>query len=73
MKEDLERESKALRFVTILGIVCMLMMVFPLYSIANVAEPFVLGLPFSMFWIVLWIVIEFAGFIAVYNWEYKGR
>lgn len=73
MKEDRAREAKALKFVAVLGLVCLLMMVFPFYSIVNRAEPFVMGLPFSMFWVVLWIVIEFVGFIAAYNWEYRGR
>jgi len=74
VKEDLEREGKASQFVAILGVVCILMLTFPFYSIANRAEPFVMGLPFSMFWVVLWIAIEFVGFIAIYNWEYKrGR
>ncbi len=33
----------------------------------------VMGLPFSMFWVVLWILVEFVGFIVAYNWEYRGR
>ncbi|MEX0974493.1 MAG: hypothetical protein WD024_03945 [Bacillota bacterium] len=73
MKDDLVREAKALKFVAILGVICMLALVFPLYSVANRADPFVLGLPFSMFWIVLVIAVEFVGFIAAYRWEYKGR
>ncbi|NPV69401.1 MAG: DUF3311 domain-containing protein [Firmicutes bacterium] len=48
-------------------------MIFPFYSIANRVEPFVLGMPFSMFWIVMWIGIEFVGVIAAYLWEYQGR
>ncbi|HHW27482.1 MAG TPA: hypothetical protein GXX23_09175 [Firmicutes bacterium] len=73
MKEDRAREAKALKFVAVLGLVCLLMMIFPFYSIANRAEPFVMGLPFSMFWVVLWILVEFVGFIVAYNWEYRGR
>lgn len=73
MKEDLAREAKALKFVFVLGLVCLLMMIFPLYAIANRADPFVMGLPFSMLWVVLWILVEFVGFIAAYNWEYRGR
>lgn len=67
------RERKALTAVAILGVVCLLAMIFPFYSVGNRVEPFVLGLPFSMFWIVLWIAVEFIGFIVAYLWEYRGR
>lgn len=46
--------------------VVFLMQVFPLYSLGNRVEPFVLGMPFSMFWIVLWIVIQFVGLLGFY-------
>jgi hypothetical protein len=59
--------------VAVLGLVCLLMMIFPFYSLANRTDPFVMGLPFSMFWVVLWILIELVGFIVAYNWEYRGR
>lgn len=73
MHESLNRERKAGRFVAILGVICLLMMIYPLYSLGNRVEPFVVGLPFSMFWVVLWIVVEFVGFICAYLWEYRGR
>lgn len=65
------RETKAAVAVAILGVVCLLALIFPVYAVANRVEPFVTGLPFSMFWIVLWIAIEFVGFIIAYNWEYR--
>lgn len=67
------REWKALKAVALLGLLCLLAMVFPIYSVANRVEPFVLGMPFSMFWIVLWIGVEFVGMIAAYLWEYQRR
>lgn len=73
MNQHLERERKAGKFIAVLGIVCLLMLIYPLYALANRVEPFVLGLPFSMFWVVLWILIEFVGFVAAYLWEYRGR
>ncbi len=71
MNEDPVRERKALGFVAVLGIVCLLALMFPFYSLGNRVEPFVLSLPFSMFWIVFWIAVEFTGFILAYRWEYR--
>ena len=50
--------------------VAFLMQVFPLYAIGNRALPIVLGMPFSMFWIVMWISIQFIGLVIFYRlWE----
>ena len=47
-------------------------MVFPVYALGNRIEPFVLGLPFSLFWVVAWIGVEFAGLIAFFLYEHGG-
>ena len=52
-------------------LIAFLAQVWPLYLIANRVYPLVLGMPFSMFWIALWIVIIFIGLIAKYNQEYS--
>jgi len=31
-----------------------LVMIFPIYGFGNQVEPYVLGMPFSMFWVVFW-------------------
>jgi hypothetical protein len=43
-----------------------LVMIFPLYGLGNSIEPRVLGLPFSMVWVIFWILVEMAGLIAFY-------
>lgn len=50
------------RFQTVYLItICVLFLtvLFPVYQIANKPYPIILGLPFSFFWVVLWIVITF--------------
>jgi hypothetical protein len=47
-------------------------MIFPIFGIGNRVEPFVLGLPFSMFWVVFWIAVEFLGLVAFFVYEH-GR
>lgn len=53
-------------------LICGLAQIWPIYLIANRVKPLVLGMPFSMFWIGLWIVIVFIGTMTKYNQEYRG-
>ncbi len=41
----------------------MLLLIFPIYSIGNRIEPTLLGLPFSLGWIVLCIMFQFLGIL----------
>jgi hypothetical protein len=43
-----------------------------LYIVANRVQPMVLSMPFSMFWVVLWIVINFAGLVVLMGQEKGG-
>ena len=50
----------------VIGLIPFLMLIFPLFEIGNRATPIVMGLPFSFFWVILWIVITFASLICIY-------
>ncbi|MES1926216.1 hypothetical protein [Salinisphaera sp. T31B1] len=50
-----------------------LLMLFPLYGIANRVFPLVLGLPFGLFWVVLLEVIAFVVLCGFYRYEYGQR
>ena len=39
------------------------MLIFPVFSIANKAEPLIFGMPFIMVWVLFWIMIEFLGLV----------
>jgi hypothetical protein len=52
-------------FITV-SAAAFLPLIFPIYEIANKAEPIVLGLPFSFFWIALWVLIVFIAVIILY-------
>ena len=41
----------------------LLMLIFPVFSIANKAEPLIFGMPFIMVWVLFWIMIEFLGLV----------
>ena len=49
-----------------------LIMIFPIYGLGNRVEPYVFGMPFSMFWVVFWISVEFFGVIGFFLYEH-GR
>ena len=40
------------------------MLIFPVFSLANYAEPLIFGMPFLMVWVLFWIIIEFLGLIV---------
>ena len=50
----------------------LLVMIFPIYGLGNRVEPYVLGLPFSMVWVIFWIIVEFFGVIAFFLYEHGG-
>ena len=53
-------------------ILCVIILIQAFYWLfANSAEPFVLGMPFGMFFIVLFIVIEFVALLILYFAEAK--
>ncbi|WP_066172739.1 DUF3311 domain-containing protein [Bacillus marinisedimentorum] len=54
--------------------VCLIALIWPVASWANKIEPFVLGMPFFMFWYVLWTFFIFLGCVITYKLEYpKGE
>ncbi|WP_175989461.1 DUF3311 domain-containing protein [Bacillus sp. Marseille-Q1617] len=44
-----------------------LLLIFPLFSIGNRAAPVVMGMPFSVFWVILWIIITFLIVLVLYR------
>ena len=44
----------------------------PLYPLFASPRPFVLGLPLSLAWVVLWLGVVFAGLLALFSVEH-GR
>ena len=60
------RWSRTDTAVTVIGVVLAVAVTFPGYAPANRVYPLVLELPFSMFWIVLWIVLGAIALLLVY-------
>ena len=59
-----------IRGIVFFAIFCIIILVQSCYWLfANSARPFVLGMPFGMFFIVLFIVVEFAALAILYFLE----
>lgn len=70
---DIEKKRKSPEKVVALFIVfIVLVMIFPVFGLANSATPIVMGLPLSLFWVVFWIIVEFFALVAFFRYEY-GR
>ncbi|PIC99967.1 hypothetical protein [Sporosarcina sp. P29] len=46
-----------------------LLLIFPLFELANRATPIVMGLPFSFFYIILLILLTFLGVLILYRFD----
>ena len=53
--------------------ICLLAIIWPVISFVNFVYPLVLGLPFLMFWYVLWNLMVVIGLVITYRWEYSGE
>ena len=50
-------------FFVLFSLLILLLLIFPLYRYGNSATPLILGLPFSLFWIVFCITFQFVGIV----------
>jgi hypothetical protein len=69
-RSDLTSRQRTRRaiFLAILA-VSTLALVWPVYPQVATIRPFVLGLPFSFAWVILWLAVMFAALI----WLYRGE
>lgn len=62
------------RAATAFFAVVFLALVWPVYSLVAGVEPRVLGAPFSLAWVVGWVVASFLGLLGLHLWEERrGR
>jgi len=54
-------------------VVVLLCTVWPVYLIGNRVEPYVLGTPFSMFWIILVLIASLLGLAHLYRFEQRRK
>lgn len=54
-------------------LICLLAITWPMLKMVNLIYPLVLGMPFLMFWFVLWNFIIVIGLLITYRLEYNGE
>ncbi len=45
------------------SVLILLLLIFPFFEIGNRVNPFILGMPFSLFWIITCIIFQFIGIV----------
>lgn len=66
------RKRRRTLFVVIV-LAAALALVWPVYPPFGGIRPLVLGLPFSLVWVVLWLFVVFAALVWLYRTEDDGR
>ena len=57
-----KRKKIDLLFI-LFSIFVLILLIFPFYEIGNKIDPVILGLPFSLFWIIACIIFQFIGIL----------
>ncbi|OUU62510.1 MAG: hypothetical protein CBC22_04280 [Alphaproteobacteria bacterium TMED62] len=59
----MKRKDKINLYFFLFSIFILVLLIFPIYNIGNRVEPFIFGIPFSLFWIIACILIQFTGIL----------
>ena len=59
----MKRKDKINFYFFLFSIFILALLIFPIYSVGNRVDPFIFGVPFSLFWIIACIFIQFVGIL----------
>ena len=59
----MKKKDKINLYFFLFSIFILALLIFPVYNVGNRVDPFIFGLPFSLFWIVACILIQFIGIV----------
>ena len=59
----MKRKDKINLYFFLFSIFILVLLIFPVYNIGNRVDPFIFGIPFSLFWIIACILIQFIGIL----------
>lgn len=68
LEDTPSRRRRTLAFVTV-GLIAGLALVWPVYPSVASIRPYVLGLPFSLVWVVGWLIVVFVALALFYRAE----
>ena len=59
----MKKKDKINLYFFLFSIFILALLIFPVYNLGNRVDPFIFGIPFSLFWIVACIFIQFIGIV----------
>ena len=59
----MKRKDKINFYFFLFSIFILALLIFPIYGIGNKVDPFIFGIPFSLFWIIACILMQFMGIL----------
>ena len=59
----MKRKDKINFYFFLFSIFILALLIFPIYSFGNRVDPFIFGIPFSLFWIIACILMQFVGIL----------
>ena len=59
----MKKKDKINFYFFLFSIFILALLIFPIYSIGNRVDPFIFGIPFSLFWINACILTQFVGIL----------
>lgn len=59
--------------ISLIAIIISLAIMWPVYPFFSGIEPFILGLPLSFAWIILWVIIGFISLLWLYFSDNKDE
>ena len=59
----MKRKDKINLYFFLFSLFILALLIFPIYNVGNRVDPFIFGIPFSLFWIIACILIQFIGIL----------
>ena len=59
----MKKKDKINFYFFLFSIFILTLLIFPIYNVGNKVDPFIFGIPFSLFWIIACILIQFVGIL----------
>ena len=60
----MKKKDKINFYFFLFSIFILALLIFPIYNVGNRVDPFIFGIPFSLFWIIACILMQFIGILV---------
>tara|TARA_B100000900_G_scaffold408357_1_gene422489 strand:- start:471 stop:806 length:336 start_codon:yes stop_codon:yes gene_type:complete len=63
------KKKSVIRWFVVFLMLIQLSLIWPIYPLVGSIEPIVFGIPFSIAWVLLCLLLSFSGLLAFFIWE----